>query len=267
MKGLTILKNKFNLDTVFKIIWISLCLLWCGWFLVKIIDSTYFLWEKIFFALGLLVLFAICLSTKKELEKYEEFKSDLSPTLKHFYHHQRYICNTYFDIPGEYENYLIMASSDKVLKDFIPILENGINYSIQQLKENKNSINNLFSLWISKKDILNNWENYNGKKLCILCFFHYPSTTLSVLPFEKGLYIEYNHETYFSSDFSIYFDRFSSHLDENLVKSISDNPQVKPFVTITGCLSIDSSNKFFLKNCDIELADFQAYRQEITPKK
>lgn len=260
------MKNKFNLDTVFKIIWVSLCLLWCGWFLVKVLDTTYLVWEKIFFAAGILVILMYIFLRTEENNR----KEILAHTIQHYKCDKKYIKGEY--ARNSYELYLSSASNHYMYSEFSKILQDGIIDSRTKFKQ-EDAISSLYSLYIFKKEILKNWGKYENSLLKIPCFIG-EWDILSALPICFSCDVTVEGEYYESSDFDFSI-RFNKTKDENdpLNKyylgtlDSDEDTNIRKFVNVYGYLQKDEYDNLLLINCRSELADFQAYRQEIAHKK
>ena len=261
------MKNKFTVNNLLKLLWVVLCILWCGWFLVKIIDSTYFLWEKIFFAAGIFTILVYIFLRIVERNKREI----LYYTIQHYNCHKKYIKGEY--ARNSYELYLSSASNHYMYSEFSKILHNGIIDAYTKF-EQTGAINSLYSLYIFKKEILNNWGKYENSFLKIPCFIG-EWDILSVLPISFSCDVTVEGEYYESSnfDFSI---RFNKTEDENdplnkyylgALDPDAYSSNIREFVNVYCNLTKDEYGNLMLTNCRSELADFQAYREEITHKK
>lgn len=261
------MKNKFNLNNLLKLLWVALCVFWCGWFLVKILDNTYFLWEKIFLAVGILVILIYIFLRTEENNR----KEILTHTIEHYKCDKKYIKGEY--TRNSYELYLSSASTHYMYSKFSKILRDGIIDAHIKFEQD-GTVNSLYSLYIFKNEILNSWGKYENSFLKIPCFIG-EWDILSVLPICFSCDVTVKCEYYQSSDFDFSI-RFNKTADENdplnkyylgTLDPDAYSTNIREFVNVYCNLTKDEYGNLTLTNCRSELADFQQYRQEITHKK
>ena len=261
------MKRKFNFNTLFKILWFAICIFWCGWFAVKILNNTFNLIEKSFFAAGILVILIYIFLRTEEKNK----KRTLADTIQHYNCYKKYILDNYKR--NSYELYLSSASNSFIISEFLEILKNGIIDARTQFTENR-TINSLYTLFLFKKEILSSWSEFEGLTVKIPCFIG-EWDVLSVLPIYLQFHIPVGDTVYAPDDFDFCI-RFNKTSDENdplnqyyfaSLDSDGYSSHIRAFVNVYGNLQKDEHDNLILTNCRSELADFKNYCEEITPKK